>query len=371
MHCNNSIQYFCNRLCQWRNLLFFVLVMAVACKTEQNDDVKIVWKDNKAFAIEIPKKWIRDINKDAIPKTVSIFLSGDKKQTVILGDYSNDKQFLFQPFIPFTRGMNYEIWVHDKKVSEFVIPFEKGDAPKVITSYPQLDTVPENLLKIYIQFSHPMREGQSAKYIALVKNGTDTLHDVFLDLQPELWNEDRTVMTAWLDPGRIKRDLQPNLKLGAPLHEKEKYKFIVLKNWTDAQGRPLQQDYNWAFITVPRNDQSPDPSQWKLTVPKALSKEALNISFNKTLDHFLLMETLHITDASGKTVAGDFEVMDKDRSCSFTPAEPWAAGKYNIVIESKLEDLSGNNINRPFDRDVTKTKTPSTQPDHTIHFTVQ
>jgi hypothetical protein len=97
MHCNNSIQYFCNRLCQWRNLLFFVLVMAGSCKTEQNDDVKIIWKDNKAFAIEIPKKWIRDINKDAIPKTVSIFLSGDKKQTVILGDYSNDNNFYFNP----------------------------------------------------------------------------------------------------------------------------------------------------------------------------------------------------------------------------------------------------------------------------------
>ena len=77
--------------------------------------------------------------------------------------------------------------------------------------------MPENLLKIYLRFSHPMREGQSDKYISLIKNGKDTLPDVFLNLQPELWNEDRTVLTVWLDPGRIKRDLQPNLKLGNPL----------------------------------------------------------------------------------------------------------------------------------------------------------
>ena len=39
----------------------------------------------------------------------------------------------------------------------------------------------------------------------------------FLDLQPELWNAEGTVLTLWLDPGRIKRDLIPNKELGIPL----------------------------------------------------------------------------------------------------------------------------------------------------------
>ena len=80
--------------------------------------------------------------------------------------------------------------------------------------YPTQDTVPENLLKIYLQFSKPMREGQALRHIELLKNNRDTLPGVFLDLQPELWNVDRTTLTVWLDPGRIKRDLQPNGPIG-------------------------------------------------------------------------------------------------------------------------------------------------------------
>jgi hypothetical protein len=91
-----------------------------------------------------------------------------------------------------------------------------------------------------------MMESRSAGFIKLVKNGTDTLHDAFLDLQPELWNEDRTVITLWLDPGRIKRDLQPNLKLGAPLQQSEKYRSLFQSN-----GK-IPMDANWKKIMYGR-----------------------------------------------------------------------------------------------------------------------
>ena len=62
-----------------------------------------------------------------------------------------------------------------------------------------------------------MQEGQALENITVIKNGKDTIPSIFLDLQPELWNKERTILTLWLDPGRIKRDLQPNKKLGLPL----------------------------------------------------------------------------------------------------------------------------------------------------------
>ena len=55
-----------------------------------------------------------------------------------------------------------------------------------------------------------MEEGRSTRYVVLVKEGVDTLKGTFLDLQPELWNDDATELTLWLDPGRIKLDLIPN-----------------------------------------------------------------------------------------------------------------------------------------------------------------
>jgi len=226
-------------------------------------------------------------------------------------------------------------------------------------------------LKIYIQFSQPMREGESVKHIKLVKNNKDTLHDVFLDLQPELWNDDRTTVTIWLDPGRIKRDLQPNLRMGAPLHLHEKYELIVSKQWQDAENVSMKKDFSKRFVTTARDSLSPDPVQWKINSPKALSKEPLIILFGESLDHFLLMESLQLTAKNGVIIKGKFESADRDRACRFIPDGTWIAGTYTLKITSKLEDLCGNNVNRPFDRDITKTKEPSTQEYYFRSFNIE
>ncbi|MEO7530488.1 MAG: Ig-like domain-containing protein [Sediminibacterium sp.] len=331
-----------------------MFILVTGCRDVQKDIV-VRWENGKAKAIQIPLNWVAHISKDTVEKQLTISLLNNK--TAILGDYKIGTTIVFEPLIPFSAGTDYVVWVLDKKMGQFTIPAADGsNAPQIISSYPQQDTVPENLLKIYIQFSKPMREGQSAKYLTLLKNGKDTLHDVFLDLQPELWNEDRTVFTTWLDPGRIKRDLQPNLKLGAPLQSFGKYELIILKEWKDAQGIALQKNYSWSFTTRERDSLSPDPGKWKMHTPTNLSKESLVIELDEPMDHFLLMESLHITGKNGEAIKGIFEVSDKDKKVSFSPAEPWSAGNYTLFINAKLEDLSGNNINRPFERDMIKTK---------------
>ncbi|MDB5211027.1 MAG: hypothetical protein JWQ30_1854 [Sediminibacterium sp.] len=368
---NKSIQHIFSRLCHSRNLLFFVVMISASCRQEQKN-ITIVWEKDQAKAIRFPASWAKDIAKDSFGKYIQVRLLQDTNATAILGDYKTDIDILFEPLIPFSHGLQYAIFVKDIKTGEFSVPAaDSKDAPQVISSYPQQDTVPENLLKIYIRFSHPMTESRSANYIKLVKNGTDTLHDVFLDLQPELWNEDRTVITIWLDPGRIKRDLQPNLKLGAPLQAFGKYQLLVSKQWKDAVGRSLDKDYTWSFVTAGRDSLSPDPTKWKMHLPKASSKEPVVIELDEVLDHFLLMESLQITNKNGATVNGKFTVHNKDKVISFTPAEPWVAGDHTLVIASRLEDLAGNNLNRPFDRDVTKTKQPSTQTHYSKNFLIE
>ncbi len=46
---------------------------------------------------------------------------------------------------------------------------------------------------------------------------------------------------------------------------------------------------------------------------------------------------------------------NKERAFLFYASESWKAGEYNLRIEGRLEDLAGNNLNRPFDKDL-KTK---------------
>lgn len=348
-----------------------MVLLSLCCREEQKN-ISIIWETDKAKAIRFPLQWAEGIAKDSAGKYIQIRLLPDTNRTAILGDYKISDAVVFEPLLPFSRGSTYAIFVKGKKLGQFSVPAaDTKDAPRIIASYPQLDTVPENILKIYIQFSHPMMESRSANFIKLVKNETDTLHDAFLDLQPELWNEDRTVITVWLDPGRIKRDLQPNLKLGAPLHQSEKYKLIVSKQWKDTEGHELEKDHVWSFITSIRDSISPDPAKWKMHLPKVMSKEPLIIDINESLDHFLLMESLQVINKNGLSVKGSFNIPANDKTASFSPAEPWVAGNYSVRIASKLEDLSGNNLNRPFERDLLKSKQPSTQTHYNKNFVIE
>lgn len=295
----------------------------------------------------------------ASTEKVQVILVNSQSQVAILGDFSQEKEsVVFTPLIPFTRGLKYEVLVSDQPVGKFEIPpADRKEAPTLLAIYPTADSLPENLLKIHLHFSNPMRETQSAKYVALVKNETDTVAGAFLDLQPELWNEDRTMLTLWLDPGRIKRDLIPNKTLGAPLKKHERYKIIVSSRWQDQQGLNLRQQYSKAFVTTPRDSDCPMPNLWEIKCPKSGTLQALSINFNEPLDFTLLTETIGIHASGKKIVTGQWRVQDLEKTAIFTPDQRWSSGTYSLQIEAHLEDLAGNNLNRPFDRDITKKQT--------------
>lgn len=352
-----------------RNLLFFGLVLLFSCK-EDTKDMTIVWEANKAKAVLIPSHLIKDVSRSAIQHNVRIRKENDT--TTLLGYYQFQQGLLFEPLIPFQQGARYSVFVQDKPVGHFQIPVNKNHtAPQVVMVYPQQDTLPENTLKLYIAFSQPMREGQSLQHIKLVRKAKDTLSDTFLDLQPELWNEDRTVLTIWFDPGRIKRNLQPNLRLGAPLQANTTYQLVISRNWQNTEGTGMGYDFVKSFVTGIRDSLSPDPDKWKIESPKAQTREPLYIHLDKALDHFLLLDCLKLYDQKGTLIKGKLGVSNQDRVCYFTPEQNWSTGKYTLRILSKLEDLAGNNLNKVFDRDITKTQKPSTQEYYTRYFVIK
>jgi hypothetical protein len=91
---------------------------------------------------------------------------------------------------------------------------------------------------------------------------------------------------------------------------------------------------------------------------------------NESLDHYLLPESIRIQEMDGRPVKGQFAIEANDSRCSFRPDAPWAGGEYQLVVDSRLEDLAGNNLNRPFDRDITKTKERAAQPYYTRRFSI-
>ena len=184
----------------------------------------------------------------------------------------------------------------------------------------------------------------------------DTLSYVFLDL--ELWNNERTMLTLWLDPGRIKRDLQPNKLLGPPLIKGSHYQLLIDKDWQDAEGILLKENLTKNFFTSSRDSVSPDEKKWTIDTPKAGTKEQLIIKFNEPLDHVLAERTISVADASGNEVKGKLKVSDHGNIVYFSPDSDWKRGDHVLQIESRLEDLAGNNLDRLFDVDLNQKQEP-------------
>ena len=216
-----------------------------------------------------------------------------------------------------------------------------------------------------------MREGQSLKHVSLLNSDNDTLSDIFLELQPELWNKEGTVLTLWLDPGRIKRDLVPNKTLGNPLERGKKYKIIVSSDWTNVEGQPLSQIYSREFTVGERDSLSPSPKRWTLQLPAAGTREAMIITTGESLDYFLLQETVTIISPTGEKMAGTFSVSDEETILRFAPAVSWPGGEYRLQVASYLEDLAGNNLEHVFDRDVTLKRDATAPSTYERRFTIK
>jgi hypothetical protein len=323
---------------------FLVLAIFFSCKNGPKK-LEVIWENGKAIAISIPRGNLI-VDSLRVVNSKQIFGSFTDK-----GD-----AFEFRPVIPLTAGLNYEIWNGMQLIGKLVVPFpDAKQAPLLTRIYPETDTVPENLLKFYFLFSKPMRTGKSLEHIYLLDKNGDTMRNVFLNLQPELWDTSGKVLTVWLDPGRIKHGLVLNKKLGNPLTQNAHYQLIVSSEWKDTRGLSLTKIYTKAFVVGAADHDVPDVHKWTLSLPKSGTKQPLIINTKEPLDHLLLAESLSVFDAIHGEVKGTVGVR-KGKVWEFVPVKPWAAGEYQLHVNARLEDLAANNLNRVFDRDIRKEK---------------
>jgi hypothetical protein len=348
------------------SLIFFGLCL-IACRQNNNGEITIIWSDKQAIGLSIPRSLLKE--GDDIS---SLKIRLEKKEDAMLGEFKQSGDYIvFESLVPLSPGLSYEILFKNNFLSKVTIPFiESAEAPTLVAIYPSADTLPENLLKIYFQFSTPMRESESLQHISLSSANGDTLDGTFLDLRPELWNKERTVLTVWLDPGRIKRDLIPNQKLGNPLKKGNWYSVNISDRWKDASNRTLLKGYTKKILVADRDSLSPQPQQWKINPPVAGSAEPVTINTNEALDYFLLGETIKVINDKGSEIAGKFKIEGKETYVEFTPNVSWQAGNYRLRIASYLEDLAGNNLQRLFDRDVNLNTEKKSQDFVDVNFTI-
>lgn len=336
----------------WYTLALFLLAFISACR-QPSRPIQLVSNNGRATGIFVP--W--DVLKEKEEQDIDICLKGNRHVSSILGSWVRvDDGREFRPLISLSPGLTYDVWRGPDLLASLTVPAAKGTVPVVSAIYPQSDTVPENLLKIYIQFSRPMRTGNALDHIYLLDKNRDTMQRVFLNLQPELWDSTGTVLTLWLDPGRIKRDLVLNRELGNPLKKTQTYQLLIVSDWKDTQGLPLSKTYTKQFTVAEHDGGIPDINKWQLTIPKPGSNDPLIIKSPEPLDHYLFAESVAVIGADGKMLYSQNLLSDKDRVLKIIPLPNWETGKYRLVVKARLEDLAGNNLNRVFDRDIRKDK---------------
>lgn len=347
-------------------LIFFcVSFFVLSCKQEELvRDISVHYEGNKGLSVYF--KGNSSIQYKIVTK--------EHSSIPILGELNTEgADITFTPVIPFTNGVHYQILKNQQVVGEFSIKESTPSTPpKVMAVYPKLDTVPENLLKMYIVFSKPMQEVRnSLDFITVINQKTQKEEDIFLSLETELWNADHTELTLWLDPGRIKKDLVPNRNLGIPIKRGNNYELILSSEWSDADGNPLGKEHRKKIVVIAPEVQMLSVKNWDVTMPTAKSKEALGIAFGTYLDAMLIEKNIHIINANGQTIQGGFLTMGSSKSTLFIPKEHWKKGNYKLIVQSSMEDLAGNNFNRLFDTDLQRKKTTVDSATKTISFKIQ
>jgi hypothetical protein len=265
----------------------------------------------------------------------------------------------FIPILPFQKNSDYTV-VYNHTTYPFKIQLDVSYEHLLVeTIYPNTTTLPSNFLKWYIRFSKPVNPSKIYEHIYLIDNRTNTKVDrALLPLETPLVSDDGTLLTIWIEPGRQKRDLGPNKRLGEVLIPGVSYTLVIDKNLKDHQGISMNMAYNHSFTVGTSDRIKPTISSWKLHLPTLYTKEPLHIDFQELLDYGSLQNGIQILDASGNKFEGKFIVNSNQKLIIFKPLNNWNKETYVISYKSKIEDLSGNNLERLFDRDITLKTTP-------------
>lgn len=264
-----------------------------------------------------------------------------------------DGAVVFDPAFDFLEGQPYTVTSWQGDVTEFAIqPAAQAPVPEVLAIYPSGDTVPENTLRFYIEFSAPMMPHQSAELIALEAADGTVETSAFMHFKQELWNADRTRLTLLMDPGRIKRGVAQNRRLGPALLETERYALVISDGWPAANGRAVASGFAKPFVVAPALRSLPSVEAWELSVPEIESVDPVTVVFDRPFDRFQTLESLTLRRPDGTRVGGTSRLEENETVWRFTPVQPWDGTPLELVVDARLEDVAGNNFRDTLDHAV-------------------
>jgi hypothetical protein len=234
---------------------------------------------------------------------------------------------------------------------EFSLPqVTSAERAHVQQLFPSGDCLPENLLRFYACFSHPMQRGWAEGNITVLGPDGRPAADVLYRPPVELWDRSMRCLTILLDPGRLKRGVGPNRALGPPLKAGEEYALVIGAGMVDSSGRRLSGGLRKPFqVTKPLREPIA-LERWRVRGPAAMSRDPLELVFPAPLDWAQLWHAISIASEEEHPIAGRIAIDQGERRWSFTPRSLWKPGSYQVRVAPDLEDVCGNNLLGAFDR---------------------
>lgn len=291
---------------------------------------------------------------------LAVFVKNEKGEYItnaIQGDYKREGNYLlFKPYFPFESGMTYVVRTKDTRIDgpysfqSFEIGKKKKlEEAKIISIYPSAHQLPENLLRFYIYFNTPMKKGQVLKHIQLIDAEGNIDRHAFMEFKQELWSADGKRLTILFDPGRIKKGVSTNILRGPALLDKKHYKLSISGTWEDVYGQPLSIHTTKEIEVVGAYRQHIKVGDWSVDKPKTNSHHPLTLHFDRIIDHALLQSMITVENKGKRPIAGHWEISEKEQQIQFIPEHKWQKGNYRIVVDSRLEDIAGNNLQNLLD----------------------
>ncbi|MEL6854626.1 MAG: Ig-like domain-containing protein, partial [Cyanobacteria bacterium J06607_13] len=127
------------------------------------------------------------------------------------------------------------------------------------------------------------------------------------------------------------------------------YELVINRGLTDAYGRALTETIRKSFTVVKPDQQSPDPTNWSLSIPSTATHDPLVVALDDAIDPILATRLVRIEDTDGHPIPGIVTLDDNETTLSITPEETWSSGMYRLAVSRTLEDYAGNRIESLFD----------------------
>jgi len=327
-------------------------VAAFGCSGEADREaaLRLTGDQESGWAVTVP-----GADRDG---ELQVFTGGAEELAVgrapVLGTLSERRESVsWTSRYPLQPGQSYTaVWrplAGEQISATFTIPrLDLLATTTVAAVYPSTEVVPENLLRLYIQFSAPMSRGSAARFVELIDANNDPIAGAFVVPQQELWSPADDRLTLFFDPGRLKQGVGPNLTAGAPLRAGSEVTLRVRSEWPDAHGAPLRESFEHTWQVVAADRERPRSESWTVHAP-ATPQEPLRLEFPETLDRALLYRMLTVETQAGAPIVGEITVAGGERAWTFVPNSPWLSGSYTIHVDPDLEDLAGNSLERLFD----------------------